>query len=88
MFISLVNAWDHGSSHAQLKIYHGSCFLAGFIDDFSRVKLNTLPGEEGSDYINASFVDVSSIWQIHCMYYLCSTLFSSERSVLLHNVGI
>ena len=29
------------------------------IDDFSRVKLREIPGEEGSDYINASFLDVS-----------------------------
>ena len=43
------------------KIYHSCYFLACFIyiDDFSRVKLSELPGEEGSDYINASFVDVS-----------------------------
>ena len=31
------------------------------IDDFSRVKLTTIQGHEGSDYINASFVDVSII---------------------------
>ena len=29
------------------------------LDDFSRVKLREIPGEEGSDYINASFLDVS-----------------------------
>ena len=29
------------------------------LDDFSRVKLLEIPGEEGSDYINASFLDVS-----------------------------
>ena len=29
------------------------------LDDFSRVKLKEIPGEEGSDYINASFLDVS-----------------------------
>jgi len=28
-------------------------------DDFSRVKLRKLPGEEGSDYINASYIDVN-----------------------------
>ena len=33
-------------------------FLDGFTDDFSRVKLSKIQGEEGSDYINASFVDV------------------------------
>ena len=29
-----------------------------FKDDFSRVKLNDLPTEEGSDYINACSLDV------------------------------
>ena len=45
-----------------------SCSFYMYVDDFSRVKLTTLPGEEGSDYINASFLDVSIMWQIHCMY--------------------
>ena len=31
------------------------------IDDFSRVTLNILESEEGSDYINASFIDVRII---------------------------
>jgi len=29
------------------------------IDDLSRVKLREIPGEEGSDYINASYIDVN-----------------------------
>jgi len=29
------------------------------IDDFSRVKLREIPGKEGSDYINASYIDVN-----------------------------
>jgi len=29
------------------------------IDDFLRVKLREIPREEGSDYINASFLDVN-----------------------------
>ena len=29
------------------------------IDDRNRCRLNAIPGVEGSDYINASFVDVS-----------------------------
>ena len=39
--------------------------LSGFvtdlccIDDRNRCRLNAIPGVEGSDYINASFVDVS-----------------------------
>ena len=32
-----------------------ACFLA---DDFNRVVLNDFPGQEHSDYINASYVDV------------------------------
>ncbi len=35
-------------------------------DDHSRVKLQFIPGEDGSDYINANFIDVSySSTQIH-----------------------
>ena len=30
------------------------------LDDHNRVKLTKSPGEVGSDYINASFIDVSS----------------------------
>ena len=29
-----------------------------FTDDYCRVKLKEIPGEEGSDYINASIMDV------------------------------
>ena len=36
-----------------------SSFAVSSIDDFSRVKLREIPGEEGSDYINASFLDVN-----------------------------
>ena len=32
-----------------------------FADDFNRVVLKTISGEEHSDYINASYVDVSPI---------------------------
>ena len=32
--------------------------LCSFADDFNRVVLKTLLGEEHSDYINASYVDV------------------------------
>ena len=30
-----------------------------FLDDYNRVVLQTLPGQPDSDYINASYVDVS-----------------------------
>lgn len=33
--------------------------LVSFLDDTNRVTLKALPGVKGSDYINASFVDVS-----------------------------
>ena len=36
-----------------------SSFAVSSIDDFSRVKLREIPGEEGSDYINASFLQVN-----------------------------
>ena len=29
------------------------------IDDFSRVKLSLVEGQAGSDYVNASYIDVS-----------------------------
>lgn len=31
-----------------------------FVDDFSRVKLSLVEKREGSDYINASYIDVSA----------------------------
>ena len=34
------------------------CVLLMFADDHNRVVLKTLPGQEHSDYINASHVDV------------------------------
>ena len=43
------------------------------IDDFSRVTLDVLDGEKGSDYINASYIDV----RIISMYIIIS--------IYLHN---
>jgi len=40
--------------HLSTQFYHHPCS-----DDDSRVVLETIPGVEGSDYINASFIDVS-----------------------------
>ena len=45
------------------------------VDDCNRVVLKTLPGEEHSDYINASYVDVRFD---HAVIY--------SVSLLLHNV--
>ena len=35
--------------------------LVSFVDDETRVILNKIPGEEGSGYINACFLDVSIV---------------------------
>ena len=35
-------------------------FVSDFTDDFNRVILKRKPGEENSDYINASYIDVSA----------------------------
>lgn len=34
-------------------------YMYVLIDDHNRVKLKFIAGQEGSDYINASFIDVS-----------------------------
>ena len=53
------------------KLYCSSlkCFLVGFTDDYCRVKLTEIPGEEGSDYINASIMDVSLQLIMHWKCY-------------------
>ena len=38
-------------------------------DEQSRVKLNQKPGVDGSDYINASFIDVSIGLLYLCIYH-------------------
>ena len=37
-----------------------------YTDDHCCVLLDSKPGEKGSDYINASYIDVSSWWLIMC----------------------
>ena len=53
------------------KLYHSSlkCFLVGFTDDYCRVKLTEIQGEEGSDYINASIMDVRLQLKMHWKCY-------------------
>lgn len=51
---------------------HWLC-VTGCADNFSRVLLEQQPGVEGSDYINASYIDVS---------HLCDSLISSVRMLL------
>ena len=46
------------------------------IDDHSRVCLTNIPGKHGSDYINASFIDVS------LLVYSCS------NTPVLYFIGI
>ena len=36
-----------------------SVFSVYYVDNFTRVSLDQQPGIEGSDYINASYIDVS-----------------------------
>ena len=44
-------------------------FIPEISDDSSRVKLKVIAGEDGSDYINASHLDVSKA--IHmCSHYI------------------
>ena len=40
-------------------------------DDHNRVKLTKVPGEIGSDYINASYIDVS-LFYIILLYFFYS----------------
>ena len=40
--------------------YFSIDFVSDFTDDFNRVILKRKPGEENSDYINASYIDVSA----------------------------
>ena len=37
------------------------------IDDHSRVRLQVIPSEAGSDYINANYIDVSTL-MLPCLY--------------------
>ena len=68
------------SSICNHKCMNADIFFCCSSDDFSRVKLNKIKGEEGSDYINASFVDVRQY--SHCYLntleaeYLYANLFS------------
>ena len=48
------NIWQDRTS-----VRHGNNCIYNYTDDNSRVCLAEIPGEEGSDYINASFITVS-----------------------------
>ena len=44
-------------------------------DDSSRVKLKEIAGEDGSDYINASHLDVKKIKLLYMLVYIYSRYF-------------
>ena len=50
------------------------CSVLHVADDFNRIKLREIPDLEGSDYINASYMDVS--------YLLCIQFPSSALHVM------
>ena len=42
-----------------IKLYNQQCICKVCVDDFNRVVLSALPDVKHSDYINASYADVS-----------------------------
>ena len=66
--------------HVRIIMYVMVKFLTSFtIDDHCRVILQGRPGDEGSDYINASFIDVScnilkTVHKYCVMYTLRATI--------------
>jgi len=53
-----IHCWstdDCGDSDWYMYTYHVS-------DDFSRVKLQEIKGVEGSEYVNASYIDVCTMF--------------------------
>ena len=50
----------HVSTVASIGVSESLCLVVCvFADDFSRVKLDLVEGREETDYINASYIDVS-----------------------------
>ena len=45
----------------------------GIVDDATRCRISAVPGQEGSDYINASYIDVSliTVQHIKLIYFFC-----------------
>ena len=79
--------------HVRNKLACGPCIVQFLsVDDFSRVKLEQVSNQEGSDYINASYIDVSGerrqkwqtsiifigLWETKCIY--CSTGPTNEHN--------
>ena len=40
-------------------VTYSYCYSSSVTDDHSRVRLQVIPSEAGSDYINANYIDVS-----------------------------
>ena len=56
----------HSGVHVCTHVVPGCTYwLYLYTDDYTRVKLNEIQEEEGSDYINASYLDVRYYWSIH-----------------------
>lgn len=49
-------------------------------DDHNRVKLTKVPGEIGSDYINASYIDVSFLYYSYYNFFLLSSSLTGLQS--------
>ena len=72
--------------HVRIIVYVMVKFLTSFmIDDHCRVILEGRPGDEGSDYINASFIDVSyNILQLFiCIIVLYMPRATIRRQLIL-----
>ena len=75
--------------HVRIVVYVMVKFLTSFmLDDHCRVILEGRPGDEGSDYINASFIDVSynilKLFMHIIVLYICPGL-PSEGSLHCHS---
>lgn len=55
-----IEAQSFSISYLYMRVFFKKCFFRIFVDDDSRVILSEIDGEEGSDYINANHIDVSS----------------------------
>ena len=55
--------------------------------DESRVCLTNIPGKHGSDYINASFIDVSLLEAVVTHLYCTFRDIARKNSILQHKVS-